>query len=150
MNDTRENSNQKTTSRASEEIKAELFDYLDNDRYVFINLLEDLDNWNGYLQDERSYPMYMLEEYHQGVTLSEFLKNLTYKFSIDDDFFRYTIYGLESETEEEREDRYWANYGYPWIVDDILKYRAHINEIDIDLTNLLDELEQAIEEEKNN
>ena len=78
---------------------------------LFNQCIEELDAYNGYLGDDRYYPMYELEDFYVGVELSEILNRAffgydedTYtmnsdgsmehgQFNPNREFFRYNGYG---------------------------------------------------------
>ena len=78
---------------------------------LFNQCIEELDAYNGYLGDDRYYPMYELEDFYIGVELSEILDRVffgydedTYitdsssnrehgQFNPNREFFRYNGYG---------------------------------------------------------
>lgn len=68
------------------------------DGEIFANCCEELDSWNGFLDGERLESMDNLDDFYYGATVSKFLQDLTKDFSYYDDYFYFTIYGLESYT----------------------------------------------------
>lgn len=63
---------------------------------IFVSCVDDLDSWNGYADGFRAYDMCELDDLHYGMKLSEFLEKITSDFDIRDNYFYYSIYGLES------------------------------------------------------
>lgn len=69
---------------------------LKNNDELFVDMVNELDNWNGYADGFRAYSMCELDDLHHGMSLSDFLTRITEDFNINDDYFYYSIYGLES------------------------------------------------------
>ena len=67
----------------------------DNDE-LFINMVNELDSWNGYADGFRCYDMNELNDFYCDCKVSDFLQQLTKDFNYADDYFYYSIYGLES------------------------------------------------------
>jgi hypothetical protein len=68
----------------------------DNDE-LFNDVCEDLDAWDGFLDDDRLYPMCELEELYSGMNLIEFLELIDGNdFDVNDEYFYHDIYGLHS------------------------------------------------------
>jgi hypothetical protein len=68
----------------------------DNDE-LFNEVCEDLDAWDGFLDDDRLYHMCELDDLYSGMSLTEFV-DLIYgnEFNINDEYFYHDIYGLHS------------------------------------------------------
>ena len=75
---------------------AEAIEVLKSDDNIFACCCEELDSWDGFLGDDRAYSMCELDELHCGLKASDFIARLTKDFNINDDYFYYSIYGLES------------------------------------------------------
>lgn len=141
-----EDEEEKTVEEATQDI----LNYFESDLTRFAEILDELDGYDGYLSDDRSYPMYELEELHQGLSLHEFLDRLSGGFSINEDFFYYDGWGeLCSESEDDRDGRYWDGYGNKWTVDKIDRNRYDLWEVEHnpELCELLDKLEEAQQRE---
>lgn len=85
-----------------------IYDLLDNNDELLIECMEALDNWNGYLQDDRYYEMEMLDEFYHDADPTEILNRAyfgyseeytdkqgrhTEPFNPNADYFRYNGYG---------------------------------------------------------
>lgn len=69
---------------------------LDNDDDAFIEACNELDSWNGFMNDARCYSMGELDELLGETSPSKILSQVTQDFNINDDYFYFSIYGLES------------------------------------------------------
>ena len=69
---------------------------LENDDDAFLNACNALDSWNGFMNDSRYFPMWELDELLGEKKPSEVLNEITNDFDINDDYFYYSINGLES------------------------------------------------------
>lgn len=76
-------------TRTREQIAADIMGFFEDNESAFIECIEDIDNYNGYLGDDRYYEMEMLDEFFSGDTPTEIL--------------RRTYYGHDADT--------WHNYG---------------------------------------
>ena len=63
---------------------------------TFVNACDALDSYNGFMNDSRCFPMWELDEFLGERTPSEILNEITEDFDINNDYFYFSIYGLES------------------------------------------------------
>lgn len=128
-----------------EELMTKALEELKNNDELFCDMVEELDSWNGFADGFRAYPMDELDELHSGMKLSEFLNQLTGDFNINDNYFYYTIYGLESC--DYKEELYRDNVDEGELLDNI---RDNFSNLDFwrhdDFKELLEEIEEAQEE----
>lgn len=68
---------------------------LDNDD-IFEEVAIEMDDYEGYLNDSRCFPMCELDEILGEKKPSEVVEMLTSDFDSNDDYFYFSIYGLES------------------------------------------------------
>ena len=61
-----------------------------------LNLVSEVNSYNGWLEEYVFYDMEQLDESFCGVKPTELLTKLTNGFNVNDDGFCETIYGLES------------------------------------------------------
>ena len=155
--------NETTKTRTPEEIIADIIAYFENNEDVFNDCMEELDNYNGYLSDDRYYSMDELDEFYNGVEPSEILRRAFYgydeetyttdssgnreygAFNPNRDYFTYNGYGnLVSADYKDYSDKLDK-----YAVESMSENRNYIDSIDNDeeLTALFDELEAAAEEE---
>ena len=155
--------NETTKTRTPEEITADIIAYFENNEDVFNDCMEELDNYNGYLSDDRYYSMDELDEFYNGVEPSEILRraffgydedtyttdrdgNKTYSaFKPNREYFRYNGYGNLVSADYKDYTGQLDKYA----VESMSENRDYIDSIDNDeeLTALFDELEAAAEEE---
>jgi len=117
-----------------------ILDYLKDNDELFNRLCEELDSWNGYLDDDRYYPMYELSELLSGKDLVDVLLMAHFgNFNPTDEYFRFNGYGnLESSDYID-----YSDHLDKWFVQELVDERAHIDIDDPDLEEMLDELEEA-------
>ena len=158
-----ETEEEETTKRTTEEITADIIAYFENNEDLFNDCMEELDSYNGYLGDDRYYPMDELDELHNGIEPSELLRraffgydeetyttdrdgNKTYgAFNPNRDYFRYNGYGnLVSADYKD-----YSGMLEPFAIEVMRENRDYIDSIDEEeeLSALFDELEAAAEEE---
>ena len=155
--------NETTKTRTPEEITADIIAYFENNEDVFNDCMEELDNYNGYLSDDRYYSMDELDEFYNGVEPSEILRRAFYgydsetyitdssgnreygAFNPNRDYFTYNGYGNLVSADYKNYSDKLDNYA----VEEMSENRHYIDSIDNDeeLTALFDELEAATEEE---
>ena len=155
--------NETTKTRTPEEITADIIAYFENNEDVFNDCMEELDNYNGYLSDDRYYSMDELDEFYNGVEPSEILRraffgydedtyttdrdgNKTYSaFNPNREYFRYNGYGNLVSADYKDYTGQLDKYA----VESMSENRDYIDSIDNDeeLIALFDELEAAAEEE---
>ena len=79
----------------SELINAALRELKDNDD-LFVDMVNELDSWDGYADGFRGYPMYELNDLFCDCKVSDFLDKLAPGFNHTDEYMIDTIYGLDS------------------------------------------------------
>lgn len=79
-----------------EEMRSQAIEMLKSDDDLFCDMVEELDDWNGYADGFRCYQMWQLDELFYDCKVSEFLDKLTSDFSLSDEYIINTIYGLSS------------------------------------------------------
>lgn len=155
--------NETTKTRTPEEITADIIEYFENNEDIFNDCMEELDSYNGYLNDDRYYSMDELDELHNGIEPSELLRraffgydeetyttdrygNKTYgAFNPNRDYFRYNGYGNLVSADYKDYSAYIDHYA----IETMNENRDYIDSIDDneELSALFDELEAATEEE---
>lgn len=128
--------------RTEEEVRQAILNYLEENEEEFNNLIEELDSWNGYLNDDRYYCMEELDDLLYGKSPLEILEMANDDFSTNDYYFRFTIYGLESADEKD-----YSGYLDDNFVDEVID-NAHHLDIPCELQELLDELDDLENEEE--
>ena len=146
-----------TTTRTVKEITADIIAYFEENEEEYNRAIEELDSYNGYLNDDRYYSMDDFNELHNGLQPDELLRrafygydeetyttdrdgNKTYGvFNPNRDYFRYNGYGnLVSADYKD----YSANLD-GWVVKAMSENRHYIDSIEDseELAALFDELE---------
>lgn len=147
--------------RTQKEIREELKDLFENNEELFNSTIEELDSYNGYLGDDRYYYM---EDLTDCINTSDLWNNLIYRmfygrdddsfyldssgnkiygqFNPNRDYFYYNAYGnlISSDYKD------YSGYLDDGFIDDLFEF-GYLLSLDIDVENLLDELENADEEE---
>jgi hypothetical protein len=112
---------------------------LENDNEAFCEACEELDNWDGFLGDDRCHYMSEIDELLYGKKPSEVINMITGDFNSNDDFFYFSIYGLES-----CDDR-WSHYSDVCSVDDVLdKLIEEYNHVSLTENSALDSLVELL------
>lgn len=143
-----------------EEIIKNIIEFFENNEDIFNECIEELDAYNGYLNDDRYYYMEELNEFYNNVEPIELLHRAFYghdedsytydssgnkthdAFNPNREYFRYNGYGnLVSSNYKDYSDKL-DNY----FIESLVENRQYILEDNEELTQLLDELENETEE----
>lgn len=69
-------------------VREAIAEVLENDTDTFVNVCEELDNWNGFLGDARCYDMYEIDDFFDKP--SDLLDKMG-NFSCDDEYFYFSL-----------------------------------------------------------
>lgn len=145
------------TKRSYDAIVADIVEYFDENADVLNDCLEELDAYNGYLGDDRYYPMDELDEIYNGSEPSEILTRAFYGY--DEDTWNTDSHGEREYGPFNPNREYFTFNGYGnlvstnykdysvhndrYAVESMFENRAYIDTIDEndDLRELFDELE---------
>lgn len=145
--------------KSRKDVINEIIEHFKNDEDAFIECIEELDNWCGFLDGKRWYEMDMLDYFLQCKTPSSII-NMTFfgydldnwtedshgervygKFNPNSRYFKYNGYGnLVSSYYKDYKDYLDSDF-----VEKLKDERPHLSSIsnDIDLDILFDDLEEA-------
>ena len=122
---------------------------LENDEEAFITACEELDNWDGFLGDDRVYNMEDFDELMSEKSPLEIAQEIEgNNFSTNDDYFQFTIYGVEST--DDKYDAYSSNHSVDDVLDELIdkySYVTFYNASLDDLVEILAEEDFGIDEE---
>jgi hypothetical protein len=136
-----------------------IIEYFTDNEEIFNQCIEELDAYNGYLNDDRYYEMEMLNEFYSSTNPIELLQrayfgrdddtwttdaagNKTYgEFNPNRDYFYYNGYGNLISSDYKDYSAHLDEYA----IESMLDNRYYINTIDDndELTVLFDELEEV-------
>lgn len=145
--------------RTQKKITADILAYFKENEEVFNTILEELDDYNGYLRDDRWLDMYMLPEVvdstdpvrllnmaYFGNDLDNWHYNSDHKqvydsFNPNREYFRFNVYGNFESTNWKKYREYLDEY----CIEVMAEYRENIDTINNDevLSALFDALEKA-------
>lgn len=141
--------------RTNEEIKKAILAYFEENTEEFETVIEELDNYNGYLGDDRYYEMSELDEFYAETEPSEILTrafygyddmytdkdgNHTEPFNPNREYFTYNGYGNLVSTD----CKDYSGRLDKWFVENLIENAAHLYEIPEEVAEMIEELE-AIE-----
>lgn len=137
-----------------------IISYFQENDDVFVETIEELDSYNGYLNDDRYYCMEELDELFQGREVSWILARAFFGYDEESctinasgekeygpfnpcrDYFSFNGYGnLVSADYKD-----YSCYLDDWFIDQLLRYRNHLY-LNDDVNELLDELENDDDDE---
>lgn len=147
-----------------EEIINKIIDYFTENEDVFDSVLEDLDGWCGFLDNDRYYYMNEIDEFYSDVPPSELLSRAFYGYDADSyntladgrkeyapfnpnrEFFYYNGYGNFVSTD--RKD--YSDYLDSYVIEKMVEHRQNMQSMFIEdtpeLAELFDELEKLKKE----
>lgn len=130
-----------------DELMMEALTALKENGYLFVDCVNELDSWNGFADGFRAYHMEELDELCYGMKVSEFIEKLTEDFHKNDDFFYFSIYGLEST--DDIEELYRDNVDEGELLDELIANYSNldIEWIDRDFDALIESIVDYSEEE---
>lgn len=105
---------------------------------LFIDMINELDAWNGYADDFRCYDMAELDDLFYGSKPSEILEKVTSDFSIYDNYFYCSIWGIESTNDPAAVYRDHTDAGE--VLDNIIEEYNHIYISDAAFDDLISEI----------
>ena len=115
---------------------------IEEDDELFCHLVEELDNYNGFADGYRCFDMYELDDFYYNTPASKLLEDLTEDFHKGDEWFYFSIWGLESTND--RTGLYKDHTDAEEVLDNILN-NLHGVYIDCEeLEELLEALDEAI------
>lgn len=120
-----------------ESLIAEAIERLESDDDLFIRCIEELDNWNGFADGFRAYPMWKLDDLFGDMKLSDFLDRLAPGFNNRDEYMIDSIYGLDST--DDVADHYRSNVDEGELIDNLIDRYDDIDleYIDSDFSKLI-------------
>lgn len=129
-----------------DELIKKAIEELKNNDDLFIQMIEELDSWNGYADGYRAWPMEELDDFYCNCKASKLLNDLTKDFNINDNYFYFTIYGLEST--DDKAELYRNNVDTGELLDNIRENFYNLDFWDCnDFKDLIEEIEEKQEEE---
>lgn len=151
-------------TRTKEEIRNAIITYFENNEDIFNDCIEELDSYNGYLNDDRYYYMEDLNEFYNGTEPLELLYRTFYGYDEDSfttdssgnkqhcefnpnrEYFRYNAYGNLVSANYKDYSAHLDSYA----IESMSENRQYIDSIENDdeLTALFDELEAGDENDE--
>ena len=122
-----------------EELREKAIEMLKDNDELFVDMVNELDSYNGFADGFRAYPMYEIDELYYGVKIGDFLDMLTSDFNHTDEYFYHSIYGLEST--DSIADLYRDNVGADDLLEQLIEYYPHIYFSDSELEEIVEALD---------
>lgn len=136
-----------------------IIEYFENNDDIFISCMEELDSYNGYLNDDRYYSMDELNELYNGTDAIEILQRAFFGYDADNwhtdgrgdkiygafnpnrDYFTFNGYGNLVSSDFKDYTAYLDEYA----IEAMSENRQYIDTIESDdeLSTLFDELEEV-------
>lgn len=112
-------------------VREAIAEVLENDTDAFVDVCEELDNWNGFLGDARCYDMSEIDEFFDKP--SDLLDKMS-DFEYTDEYFYFNIYGVT--TASDKYDVYSDAVSVDDVIDAIEDCYNHIDILDTTLNEL--------------
>ena len=109
---------------SKEDLKTIAIAELDNNPELFCTMVEELDNAIGFADGFRCYDMCDLDDFYYYKKASELISDLTEDFNINDNYFYFSIYGLESC--DDKYEFYTDHTDSDEVLDNVLNEYYHI------------------------
>ena len=116
----------------AQHVREAIAEVLDDNTDAFVNVCEELDNWNGFLGDARCYDVSEIDEFFSRP--SELLDKMD-DFNKDDEYFYFTVYGNVT-TSSDKYDVYSDEVSVDDVIDAIEDCYNHIYIADTTLNEL--------------
>lgn len=113
---------------------------------TFVEAVNELDSWDGFADGYRAYDMSELDELTYGMTVSKFLEQLTGDFNINDNYFYWSIYGLESC--DDIADLYRRNTDAGEVLDNLIENYTNVYFWNKELEEVVTEIAEYDEDEE--
>lgn len=127
--------------RTTDDIRNDILNYFKENENEFVEVLLDLDGYNGYLGDDRWYDMNELDELTCGMSHWEVARAIHFgTFNPMDEFFKFDAYGNLVSTDYPEED-YASYYLDEYFVDAVIE-NANYLDLPVEVDDLLNELEE--------
>lgn len=111
---------------------------LNNNDELFVEMVNELDSWNGFADGYRAFPMYELDELFSGCSVSEFLDKLASGFNHNDEYLVDTIWGIDSTNDIA--ELYRENTDAGEVLDEIINHYNHIYFSDSEFGELISDI----------
>ena len=134
------------TKKTYEELVNEAIEMIANDDDLLVDLVNELDSWDGFADTFRAYPMDEIDDICYGMKPSELIDKMTSDFCSTDDYFYFSIYGLESC--DDVAELYRDNTTDEEVFDRVLENKHHLYFYNSDFEELLDEIDNYDEDEE--
>jgi hypothetical protein len=129
-----------------DELIKKALEELKNDDDLFVDMIDELDSWNGYADGFRAWDMSEIDDFYSDCKASKLLDDMTGDFNKYDNYFYFSIYGLESTNS--KVDLYRDNVDEGELLDNIMQNACNLDFWNHkDFKELIDEIDNYTEEE---
>lgn len=128
------------------ELMNQALEMIKDDDDLMMELVNELDSWNGYADTFRCYNMEELDDLLYGLKPSEVLEQVTKDFNYYDSYFYFSIWGIESTNYPA--ELYRDNIDEGELLDDVIENRNHIYFYNDEFEELIDDIINYDEEEE--
>ena len=113
-----------------------MLEMIQADSDLVVEICDELDSWNGFLDDDRCYNMCDIDDLLYGKKPSEIIDMMTSDFDKSCEWFYFSIYGLESC--DDKADFDLDCHSHEEILDEYLNNYSHCDLSNTDLEELAD------------
>lgn len=134
------------SKKSYEDLRNEAIEMIEENDDLLVDLVNELDSYMGYADGFRAYDMSELDDIYCDCKASKIIEDLTEDFNINDNYFYFSIYGLESC--DDIADLYRDNTTAEEILDNVLDYSGRITIYDGDFEELIEQIENYDEDDE--
>lgn len=128
------------------EMMEKALEMLNSDDELYVDMVNELDGWNGFADGFRAFPMYELDDLFGDCKVSEFLDKLASGFNHNDDYIVDTIWGLDSTNDIAT--LYRDNTDIGDVLDNVIENANNLWFSDSDFENLINNIVNYTEEDE--
>ena len=121
-----------------DELVEKAIETINKDDDLFIQLVDELDSYMGFADGFRCFQMDELDDFYCDCKVSKLLNDITDDFNLNDDYFYFSIYGVEST--DSVIDLYRDHTDAGEIFDNLLNYHYNIYYYDSDFEELMESI----------
>ena len=121
-----------------DELVEKAIETINKDDDLFVQLVDELDSYMGFADGFRCFQMDELDDFYCDCKVSKLLNDITDDFNLNDDYFYFSIYGLEST--DSVIDLYRDHTDASEIFDNLLNYHYNIYYYDSDFEELMESI----------
>lgn len=122
-----------------EDLRAKALGMLKDNDELFVEMVDELDSYNGFADGFRAYPMWEIDDFYCNTKIGDFLDMLASDFNHTDEYFYHSTCGIEST--DNVVDLYRSNVDEDDLLEQLIEYYPHIFFSDSELEEIVEALD---------